>query len=151
MDPSQVQAVTAEAERLYDKDESALLVSIGQRELAVKTDAAAPIEGDFTYAAETMGLDDLKDLGRRILKRWNKELYEIVCPAAGATGKEREDLLKALNISEVAAIAAVTGLLLPLGVPAPVAAPLAALLVKKFLLPAKDELCIKWGESINEG
>jgi hypothetical protein len=146
----QLDAVTAEAVRLYDKDEQALLVSIGQRELAVQENRPnLPIEGDSVYVTTTMGLDDLKKLGLRILRRWNKALHELVCPNAGADGKEREDLLKALNISEVAAIGVVTGLLLPIGVPAPVAAPLAALIVKKFLMPAKDELCDAWGEAIN--
>lgn len=141
-------AVTAEAARLYPKDEEALLISVGQRELAVESKGEIPIEGDPEYDATIMSLDKVKAAGRRVLKRWNKELYGIVCPAAGASGKEQEELMKALNISEVAAIGVVTGLLLPLGVPAPVAAPLAALIVKKFLIPAKDELCGIWGESI---
>jgi hypothetical protein len=146
----QLDAVTAEAKRVYDRDEEALLVSIGQRELAVQENRTdLPIEGDFAYATTTMGIDDLKKLGLRILRRWNKALHEIVCPAAGADGKDREALLKALNISDVAAIGVVTGLLLPLGVPAPVAAPLAALIVKKFLAPAGAELCDAWGEAIN--
>ncbi|SRR6266446_5810028 len=147
---SQKDAVTAEAARLYhEKGEEALLISIGQRELALKANPDLAINEDPEYSVTTMGMiEDVKALGLRILKRWNKTLYDIICPAAGASGKEREELLKALNISEVAAIGVVTGLLLPLGVPAPVAAPLAALIVKKFLIPAKEELCDTWQEAI---
>jgi hypothetical protein len=149
---SQLEAVKAEATRLYreKKDDEALLISIGRRELALKKKLDIGIEGDPVNATEMMGLDAVKEAGRRVLKLWNGQLYKLVCPAAGASDKEREELLRALNISEVAAIGVVVSLLIPLGVPAPVAAPLAALLVRKFLLPAKDELCKMWGESLAE-
>jgi len=40
--------------------------------------------------------------------------------------------------------------LLTLGVYAAIAAALAPLIVKRFIWPAKDELCAAWGEGVKE-
>src|SRR5215472_8601828 len=103
-----------------------------------------------------MGLiDEVKSLGRRIMTRWNKELYGVVCGKKCSGGAEsaedkkiRDDLLKALNLSDAAVIAAVVTGLMTLGAPAAIAAPVAPFLVKKFIMPAKDELCDAWSEAL---
>lgn len=59
--------------------------------------------------------------------------------------------LTSLNLGEAAVIAAVAGALIGLGVGAAIAAPLAPLIVRRFIWPAKDELCVAWGESIDAG
>jgi hypothetical protein len=71
--------------------------------------------------------------------------------AASAEDKKmRDDLLKALNLSDAAVIAAVVTALIALGAPAAVATPVAPYLVKKFIMPAKDELCDAWGEAMTD-
>jgi hypothetical protein len=90
----------------------------------------------------------MRALGRKILKRWNKELHGLVCGSGSANEKERTEILNSLNLGETAVIAAVAAALFGLGVPPPIAAALAPLIVKKFIWPAKDELCIAWGEGI---
>jgi hypothetical protein len=146
-----VDAVVDAAKRLYEqKDEVALEVLIGMRDQAIKQDPALKGNVDFEpkYQAETMGaLDDVKALGRRILKRWNKELYGVVCADKGSN-KDRKAVLDALNLGEAAVIAAVAGGLLSLGVFPALAAALAPLIVKRFIWPAKDELCDAWGEAV---
>ena len=90
-------------------------------------------------------LDGVKAAGVRVMNRWSKELYQLVC---GSEEKQaRDELMEALNLGETAAIAAVASLLLAIA-PAAVAAPLSVLLVKSFVLPAKDELCLVWREQI---
>ena len=151
-------AVISVAEALRSKDEEALLLEIGLRENAIQGNKA--LESNPTlqveYDSSHMGLiDDIKALGRRIMTRWNKELYGVVCGKKAGSGAEtaenkklRDDVLNALNFGDAAIIAAVAAALIALGAPAAIAAPVAPLLVKKFIMPAKDELCDAWGEAM---
>ncbi len=140
------------AQKLHEeKDDSALEILIGLREKAIQQDPALTNDPTFEpkYEANTMGaLDDVKALGRRILMRWNKELYGVVCSNQPTNAKERQEILGSLGLGEAAVIGAVATALLSLGVTAAIAAPLAPLLVRKFIWPAKDELCGAWGEAL---
>ncbi len=131
-------------------DEEALLVVLGKQEKAIEGNSALAADPRLNrdYDSTQMGLvDDVMKIGARVMKRWNNELYKLVC--GGGDNEERKKLLEALNIGEAAAIAAVAGMLLAIA-PAAVAAPLAALLVKSFLMPAKEELCEVWSEKLDE-
>ena len=57
-------------------------------------------------------------------------------------------LLGALNLNEAALIAGVVPGLMFLGAPAAIAAVVAPIIVRKFIIPAKDELCDAWGEAM---
>lgn len=145
--------VVAAANKLNEQkqDDEALLVLIGMREKALSVEPARKDDPNLevVYEGSTMGpLDDLKRLGKRVASRWNKELFAIVCGNERLDSKEREALLNSLNLGEAAVIAAVAGVLIGLGVGAAIAAPLAPLIVRRFIWPAKDELCVAWRESI---
>jgi hypothetical protein len=148
----ELSAVISSAEQLYkQKDSSALELLLGLRENAVRKNSALKddLSLDPKYDAETMGaLDDVKALGKRVLNRWNKELQEIVCGGKGAV-KDRQAILQSLNLGEAAVVGAVASVLFSLGAGATIAAALAALVVKRFIWPAKDELCIAWKEKID--
>src|SRR6478735_8169325 len=96
------------AENLLSKDEQALLLEIGLRENAITADPTRADDPDLAvvYEGTHMGLiDDIKALGNRIMNRWNRELYAIVCPKASAAvtaeeKKTRDDLLTALNLTD---------------------------------------------------
>lgn len=147
-----VNAVVTAAHRLNEeKDDEALLVLVGMREQAIKANPAGQNDPnlDVTYAETTMGpLDDIKRLGKRIASRWSKELHGIACGNESKDAKEREALLNSINLGEAAVIAAVAAVLISSGVGAAIAAPLAPLIVRKFIWPAKDELCTAWGEAL---
>jgi len=147
-----VNAVVTAAHRLNEeKDDEALLVLVGMREQAIKADPTRENDPnlDVAYAETTMGpLDDIKRLGKRIASRWSKELHGIACGNESKDAKEREALLTSINMGEAAVIAAVAAALISLGVGAAIAAPLAPLIVRKFIWPAKDELCEAWGEAL---
>lgn len=149
-----VNAVVTAAHRLNEeKDEDSLLVQIGLREQAIKADPGSEDDPnlDVVYTETTMGpLDDLKRIGKRIANRWSKELHSITCGNESKDAKEREALLNSINLGEAAVIAAVAAALISLGVGAAIAAPLAPLIVRKFIWPAKDELCLAWGEALDE-
>ena len=147
-------AIVTTARRLNEqKEDEALYVLIGMREKAVANEPALKDDPDLevVYAEPTMGpLDDIKRLGKRITNRWNKELYAIVCGNDDKDTEVRESLLNSLSLGEAAVIAAVASALIGLGVGAAIAAPLAPLLVRRFIWPAKDELCEAWGEAIEK-
>lgn len=149
-----ISAIVTSARRLNEqKDDQALYVLIGMREKAVANEPALKDDPDLevVYAEPTMGpLDDIKRLGKRITNRWSKELYAIVCGDENKNAEVRESLLNSLSLGEAAVIAAVASALISLGVGAAIAAPLAPLLVRRFIWPAKDELCEAWGEAIEK-
>jgi hypothetical protein len=121
------------------------------RENAIIADPSLKDNADFEplYQTETMGaLDDVRALGRRILRRWNVELYTAVCSGKGEDPKDRKAVLDSLNLGEAAVLAAVASALLTMGAPAAIAAAVAPLIVKRCIWPAKDELCAAWGEGI---
>src|SRR5258708_6063451 len=95
-------------------------------------------------------LDDIKALAGRIVPSWNKELYKLVCGHQSDDRKDRQAVLDALQPGQGAVIAAVAAALLNMGVAAAIAAPLAPLIVSRFVWPAKDELCDAWQEAIGE-
>jgi hypothetical protein len=146
-------AVVAAAVELSKRDEAALELLLGLRAEAIETDPSLKdnVNLEPKYEAALMGpLDDIKALGRRILKRWNKELHDVVCSSANPDQKDREAILSSLDLGETAVIAAVATALLGLTVPAAFAAVLAPLIVKRFIWPAKDELCSAWGEALSK-
>lgn len=151
---SDLNEVVAAANRLSEqKEDEALLVLIGMREKAIASDPTRKDDPNLevAYAEPTMGpLDDIKRLGTRITNRWSKELFAIVCGNAEKDTKERQEVLNSLNLGEAAVMVAVASALISLGVGAAIAAPLAPLIVRRFIWPAKDELCEAWGEAIEK-
>lgn len=148
-----VAAVAAAANRLYQNDEASLEITIGLRAKAIERNPALKDNVDFTptYDTTIMGpLEDVRALGHRILDRWNKELHGLVCGTKAEDVKQRTAVLNALNLGDAAVIGAVAGGLIALTVPPALAAPLASLIAKKFILPAKQELCVAWGEAIHD-
>lgn len=132
-------------------DVDALMVLLGkqQKVIAEAPDLANDPTLDPPYDSTHMGLiDDLRELGFRIVSLWSRKLHEVIC-GTESDDINRKKLLDSLNISEAAAIAAVTSLLLPFISPA-VAAPVAVIIVKQFLVPAGEEICEFWGEKLDE-
>lgn len=146
-----ITTIIAAAEQLRAKDEEALVLEIGRRGKSIESDPSGADNPNLSVAYGThMGMiDDVKALGWRILARWNKELHAIVCTSDRPEDREmRQKVVDALRLDEAALIATVLQALIWLGAPAAIAAPVAPLIVRKFILPAKDELCLAWGEAI---
>jgi hypothetical protein len=140
----------AEAERLAGSDAEALYARLGRQEKAIerRPELAQDPTLDPPYDSSHMGLiDDLMEVGRRVASKWSRKLHELVCGEDG--GEERKNLLAALNVSQAAAIALVTSMLLPLVSPA-IAAPLAVIIVREFLAPAGKTICEFWDEKLDE-
>ena len=147
-----IDQVRAAAQQLaQSKDDTALELLLGMRDQAITKDPSKKDDPFLApqYDGNTMGpIDTIRDLGRRIAKRWSRELHGLVCGQAAKDSKERRELLSALNLGEAAVIAAVASALLALGLAGAIAAAAAPLIVRRFIWPAKDELCTAWAESL---
>ena len=148
-----IQPVTDQQIRqLLQSDEDQLLEQLGMRSAVATRDLkkSADVELDLSSAdLKAMGIkDDMNDLGKRILRRWNRSAYELACGGDPDDAKTRADLEKALGIGEAAAIGVLTGALIGVGLMAALAPVVATLLVKKFFNPAYGEFCQFWKEKL---
>jgi hypothetical protein len=139
-------------QKLLQSDEDQLLEQLGMRTAVATRDLSrsAELQPDLTSADVTaMGIkDDMKVLGRRILRRWNRSAYELACGGDPDDAKTRSELEKALGLGEAAAIGVLTGALISIGLMAALAPVVATLLVKKFFNPAYGEFCQYWKERL---
>jgi hypothetical protein len=134
---------------LLEADEDQLYEQLGIRAQAL---ASAPqLAGEFapavTYDAVVMGpLDAVRDFGKRLFQRWQREAYNLMCAEDDA---DRTELLNAIGVSEAAAAAALAGLIVTyLGIAPVIAAVVAAIVIKRFFRPAYEEFCAVWQEKL---
>lgn len=136
---------------LMDYDEQSLIKELAMRAEATKENPniAGSYDPVVTYDFEHAGLaDDLLDLGGRILRRWERELHSVVCGSASDDKKDRDDILSKIGGDDAVLGAAIASALLGLGVSAALAAVLAALVLKRILKPAGQEVCKYWSERL---
>jgi hypothetical protein len=136
------------AHLLLQSPEAKLYEELGIRAKALGADftLAGSLTPQVAYEQSTMGLkDDVRDFGKRLFERLQKELYGLVCGSLEKDTADRAKLLDAIGVSEVAFASALTGfIVLHLGI-APALAPiLAAIVVKRFFRPAYEEFCQTW-------
>jgi GDSL-like Lipase/Acylhydrolase family len=82
-------------------------------------------------------------LAKRLLRRWERELQDLICGKAQKTSAERRDILDAVKAGGPTLIAAMTAWAAtgPLAVPPLIAGVLSALLVKRLGRGAPKDLC----------
>jgi hypothetical protein len=147
------QALTnQEIQKLIQSDENQLLEQLGMRSVVVNRDLKKSAEVELNLSTadiRAMGIkDDMKDLGNRILRRWNRSAYDLACGGDPDDAKTRDDLERALGLGEAAAIGVLTGALIGIGLMVALAPVVATLLVKKFFNPAYGEFCAYWKEKL---
>lgn len=140
-------------EKLLQSEEGQLYEQLGLRSRAIAEDVAkaGSFEPSITDdTLDTMGLrDEAQELGRRLFNRWQVEIYNLVCGSAADNQKERKAVLDAIGLGEVAMAASLTGVLISLlGLAPPIAAVVAALVVKRFFRPAHEEICRTWSKHL---
>lgn len=133
-------------------DENTLLEQLGIRAKATQQGQSNGMgyTAEPTYDAQVMGvMDDVRTLGRRLLNRWNLELYKVMCGSESGDKQDRESLLKAIGATDVALAAAMTAVLVSSFAVAPaVATVIAALVVKRVIGPTGDVFCKMWAEQL---
>ena len=140
------------AERLLKVEEEQLYVELGIRTRAVAKDPkkGGSFDPDVTYDGTEIGLlDDVRDFGKRLFRRWIVEVHKLACGSDPDYEKERKLLADKLGLSEVAVTAALTGILIAnFGLAAAIASVIAALIVKLFFRPTYEEFCQVWKEKL---
>jgi hypothetical protein len=137
---------------LLQSDVDQLLEQLGMRSAVVSRDVTRSADFQLSVKAAdiaAMGIkDDMKVLGGKIVRRWNRSAYELACGTDPDDSRSREDLQKALGIGEGAAIAALTAGLIGIGLMAALAPLIATIIVKKFFNPAYGEFCGYWKQKL---
>src|SRR3954453_967364 len=142
-----IENITVAADDLLEYDEVALIELLGirakamQRDLSIAGELSPKVKYDATYLGP---LEEVKALGSRILRRWNKELFHIVRGTSKDDEVDRKNILNALTLGEGAAIAALIPILTALGLAPTLAAVVAAIVVKRFLGSAVETICDTW-------
>lgn len=149
---SKNEQLTPILEKLLDADDLTLIEKLGMRSKAVQigTPDVALYDPVLIHDAGVMGpLDDLRELGRRLLARWSRELFKVMCGDAQVDQKDRESLLKSIGLGDIAVASAITAVLISSFAVAPaVATVIAALVVKRIVGPAGEEACKVWAEKL---
>jgi hypothetical protein len=145
---SPLEAAAASLAETYD--DTGLVVLLAMRANAIDADPA--LQDDLalfpSYDDPGMGaLEDLKGMGWRLLRRWNLELQQLVCGSADAGA--REQLARALSLGDGTAVGIVITVLLALQAPPALAVIIAPIVVRRILIPGRDELCAAWKEAID--
>ncbi|MEM8993299.1 MAG: hypothetical protein AAGF23_00775 [Acidobacteriota bacterium] len=142
------------AEEFYGADEDTLFEQIGLRQSAMQRDlgVAAQLSPQVTADDGVLSArEDLLNLGRRIYRRVSREVHAILCGDDEDDRQDRAALRDALQLTDVALAAALTPVLISLAVPPPLAPLIAALLVRRVIVPAAGEVCDFWTEQLEAG
>lgn len=140
---------------LQESDEEQLYEELGIRLRAMEAEPG--LAGNFqpavTYEGTAMGpLDEVRDLGRRIFSRWEKEAYGLVCGDQAADEKDRDKVLGAFGVEDAStavAAAIAAAMVSTFGLAPAIAAVIAALVVKRVMAPTAEEFCRWWGERLD--
>jgi hypothetical protein len=122
---------------LMDKSEGELLDEIGI--LTVST-----LENDPGAEMLGLGSSSARDLGIAIFNRMHRELHSLIC--GGSNSDEERAKIKNLLSLDVAGMSLGLSslLIVHFAVSPPIAAVIALLTVKKFIVPAGEEVCTFW-------
>ncbi|HEX8320406.1 hypothetical protein [Longimicrobium sp.] len=146
------ESLRSQVDGLLESDEDQLFAELGIRARAMQADpqVAGSYSPQVTHSAAEMGvLDDVRDFGRRVFKRWNVQAWELVCGTDADDSKDRDDFLGAIGVDKSVATAALATLLVShLALAPAIAAVAAAIIIKRFARPAYEEFCSSWKGSL---
>ncbi|MGH9632133.1 MAG: hypothetical protein ACRD7E_27830 [Bryobacteraceae bacterium] len=150
--PENEDQIQSAIEDLLASDEAQLFEELAIRNRAMVKDpsVAGSYKPRVSYNAALMGpMDDLRNFGRRLFNKVNKDCYQLVCGGGDADKQEREKLLDAFKLGKTEVAAAMAALFVAyLNVAPAIAAVLAALVVKLFFKNAHEAMCEVWSEKL---
>jgi hypothetical protein len=138
---------------LSKSDANSLYARLGASSIAFSRNPA-----QFTTPDPAMGIDvsiaglsdDAIELGKRILRRWHKVIYDLTCGTDGVDPQAKKTVLDALRLGTPDAFAsAITGVLISVFSVGPGVAVVIGVLFGKILMPAAgEEICAFWKERL---
>jgi hypothetical protein len=139
--------------KLLKSDEDQLYEQLGIRNAALRIDPAKAGSFDpvVVYDGSHMGMkEEVRELGKRLFNRWNREGFELACGVAVEDEADRQQMMKALGLGDTAAAAALSALLVSnFGVAPAIAAVVAVLVIKRFFRPTFEEFCAVWRKNLD--
>jgi hypothetical protein len=138
---------------LIESDESQLYEQLGIRSKAIEEnpEVAGNFDPLLTFDAAAMGpLEDIRKLGQRIFRRWEKEAYILVCGTSAGEEADRKAISDAFGIgATTVATFIATGLINTFGLAPAIASVIAVIIIKRFFHPAYQEFCAVWSERLS--
>lgn len=146
-------AARAATEFAATASDDELIAELGRRATMASADPehVVPLEAEFRGAAlEGMG-DVFHVVGKRILRRVNRDLHGLVCGDDEDNASDREKLKGVLGLGDAAIAGVLTQILVgTFGLLPAVATIVAALFLKHVLRPSLEEVCEVWGDGLGE-
>jgi hypothetical protein len=137
-----------EIKLLLQSDVDQLLEQLGMRTAVVTShlEKSGELNPKITSSDVTaMGIkDDLRELGEKILKRWERSAFDIMCGSDANDLKARNEIKGAIGLGEAAVIGVLSTGLIGIGLMPALAPVVAAIVVKKFFNPAYEVFCETW-------
>jgi hypothetical protein len=145
--------IDAAVKNLSNADTGSLYAKLGAYSVAFPQGPAQFAAPDATVQVDVGiagALDDAIALGKRILKRWNKAIFDLVCSKDGVDPQARKTIMNALTLNSPEALAAaITSVLIGVFSVGPAVAAVVGVLFGKVLLPAAgEEACKFWKERL---
>lgn len=130
----------------YDEDELYERLGMTARAMAADPSVAGSFDPIVFYNEPEMEyIENAREFGRRLFRRWNVETYKLICGDDIDDMIDREELTAAFIINDTAVAAALSSLLVThIGLAPPLAVVIASLVIKRFSSPGHDEFCKVW-------
>lgn len=151
---ARVAAIAAHAGELAAVDEPHLMLELQRRMELLRRDPSVADLPDLPLIIVDQGLEGsslaVGALAQRLVRRWERELHELICGDTAEDAEDRKKLLDATKLGQEAFIGALTVWLAtgPLSVPSVLAGVLGAILIKRFAAGSVEVLCQSWKERI---
>lgn len=136
---------------LLATDMDRLVSEIGRRSaiLELSPEAGAMLQLEIAQSEEGF-IDSFRELGQKVLDRWQRELYRLMCGDGGTASAERDKLRSALGLEQAAMVGGISAALMAIAVPPFIAPLLAAIIVKNGINPAWEVTCEVWGKAYQQ-
>jgi len=140
--------------KLLNLSEDELYERLGETARAIAADPskAGLFEPIVIYnEPELEFVEDVRDFGRRLFRRWNVETYKFICGDNIDDMVDRQELINAFDLSDLAVAAALASLLVThVGLSPALAVVVASLVIKRFSSPGHDQFCRVWKNKMSK-
>lgn len=123
---------------------------LGARAESLNREPESDIAGFHAAVELPEGIDDeLANLGRRIFRRVEREVFALLCGTAEDDNADREKLRNTIGLGPDVVVAGIVSVLVSgLGMAPAIASVVAALLIRRIFQPTYEETCVFWRERL---
>ncbi|MFX4263766.1 hypothetical protein ACOBQJ_16390 [Pelotomaculum propionicicum] len=136
----------------YDEEELYEMLGMTARAMAADPAIAGMFDPIVSYNEPEMEfVENAREFGRRLFKRWNVETYKFICGDDIDDMIDRRELTEAFSVNDKAVAAALSSLLIThVGLAPALAVVIASLVIKRFSRPGHEEFCKVWKRNLRK-